>query len=195
MLIFKLNFTKNRQGFTLFELLVAVVLLAIISTMIYSVLNVGIKFNDKGEKQLSAQAHEHGLLELLRRQINSARYDQRKNEMQIAVQNDILRIVTRQPLIYRAAGVVLAIYRFDDRHHTVYYTEKRDFYNVDYDEGYVPDQADMLALTKTAQPLSVVYDADEGVVFAQLDGKTFDFLPKCWPSTTDKKNLIEDNDG
>ena len=40
---------RSRQGVTLFELLVAMTLLVMVTAMLYSVLNVGIKFSDKGE--------------------------------------------------------------------------------------------------------------------------------------------------
>ena len=55
---------RGQRGITLFELLIAVVLLGMVSTMIYSVLNVGITFSAKGEKHLETLARKKNLLSL-----------------------------------------------------------------------------------------------------------------------------------
>lgn len=92
---------RCRQGITLFELLIAVVLLGMVSTMIYSVLNVGIAFSAKGGSRLESLAREKNLLGLLRRQVNGAWYDLRFGRAEISGGDGVLRIVTRQPLLHR----------------------------------------------------------------------------------------------
>jgi len=46
--------SSNQAGFTLFELIIAMLLVTMVSVMIYSILNVGIKFSDKGDKKILA---------------------------------------------------------------------------------------------------------------------------------------------
>lgn len=188
-LIFSSNKEKGRailtqSGVTLFELLVAVLLLGMVSTMIYSVLNVGIGFAKKGEQHILAIEQEQGILALFHRQINSAWYDAKQRKIMISADDDMLRIFTHQPFIYKkAAGLVLAIYRYDAAEQAVYYTEKRDFYNVDYTEDYTPDFADMKFLVKAAKPLSWAYDPDTGGVTVTYGEKHYDFFPKCMPES------------
>lgn len=176
----------SQSGVTLFELMVAVLLLGMISTMIYSVLNVGITFADKGEKQILALEKEQGFLSLLHRQINSAWYNTKQKKIIIHADDDMLQIITHQPFLYRSAGLVLAIYRYDASEQVVYYTEKRDFYNVDYNEDYTPDFEEMEFLLRTDTPVSWSYDSDEVVevdgaagVSVTYENKEFYFVPKC----------------
>lgn len=173
------RFVKSGQGFTLFEVLVAVLLLGMISAMIYSVLNAGIRFSDQGGQRLQAVARESGFLSLLHRQVRSALYDSRKRAIAISSDTGLLRIVTRSPLLYRAGGIVLAVYRFEDGGQQVYYTEKRDFYNIDYGDDYTPDLDEMIDLVTLDESVSVSYDAEDGSVSVEYGDKQYFLYPRC----------------
>jgi len=171
---------KNQRGFTLFELLIAMLLLTVVSVMIYSVLNVGIKFSDKGESRILAMEHKYGFLNLFQSQIESAVYDPGKRELLMTAKDDLFRVVTRNPYIYEGAGEVLAIYRYDASERAVYYTEKRDYYNLDYNDEYVPDFADMTLLAGDEDSFGVKYDKDTGPEVTLLyRGEEYVMVPKC----------------
>ncbi len=169
----------SQAGVTLFELMVAVLLLALVSTMIYSVLNVGISFASKGEKEILAMEQEQGFFEVLNSQIASAWYDPRQKKIQITADEDTLKILTHQPLLYRTVGLVLAIYRYDPSENIVYYTEKRDYYNIDYGDDYIPDFENMYFLLRTKKPLSWSYDEDTESVSITYGDKQYELIPKC----------------
>lgn len=175
----KIKKQKKEAGFTLFEVMVAVLLLAMVSSMIYSILNVSIKFTEKGEEKILLLEREQGLLGLLQRQIKSGWYDAKKKEVLITADEETLRVVTRAPLLYPRAGTVLAVYRFDPASSSLYYLEKRDFYNIDYNEDYLPDYDDMMLLLANSAPLSFSYEDDSSAVTVFYDGKEHDFQPWC----------------
>lgn len=164
---------------TLFEIMVAVLLLGMISVMIYSVLNVGIRFADKGEHKILAIAREQGFISVLHRQVNSAYFDSDKKDVIISADGDILRIVTRSPLLYRSAGLVLAIYRYSAMEQAVYYTEKRDYYNLDYDEEYVPDFEEMHIFLNSVSSLAMNYDTEEKALTVDYMDRQQVFTPRC----------------
>lgn len=167
------------SGFSLLELLVSILLLAMISAMVYSVLNVGIKFSRKGESQLLALEREQGVVSLLHRQVESAQYDYKHQKVEILAKDDVFRLVTRHPLLYTNLGVVLALYRYKVDEQTVYYQEKKDFYNQEYDEDYVPDFEEMLPLFTTSDEFALEYDEDAQEVVFDYGGKEYSFRPKC----------------
>ncbi len=179
---------RKESGFTLFEVMVAVLLLAMVSSMIYSILNVSIKFTEKGEQQILQLEREHGLLTLLQRQITSAWYDKKKKEIPLSADDNMLRIVTRESLLYPYNRLVLAVYLYDPDSQTLYYTEKRDFYNIDYDEEYVPELDDMVVLMEDCPLLSFTYEDDSSSVGVVYDEKEFEFTP--WCQTTARENAI-----
>jgi prepilin-type N-terminal cleavage/methylation domain-containing protein len=167
------------RGFTLLELLVAVLLLAVVSTMIASVLSAGINFAEKGERRILALEREHGFLKLLHGQVRAAHFDERQRKVLISAGEDILRVVTREPLLYRGAGPVLAIYRYHEDEGSLYYTEKRDYYNIDYGEEYVPDFEEMRYLLRTDGPPGLAYDEEAGAVSVRFAGREYEFFPRC----------------
>lgn len=171
----------NKQGFTLFELLVAVLLLAMVSVMLYSVLNVGIKFSAQGNRRLLAMEREYGLLNLLKSQISSAVYDYNKKKLLISSDDDIFRLVTHSPYIYENAGTVLAVYRYNSSEQAIYYTEKRDYYNTDYPyDKYVPDFDEMTILSRKVDSFTVTYDQDTSPeVDITYEGQDYRIVPKC----------------
>lgn len=174
-------FKKDQAGFTIFELLIAMLLVTMVSVMIYSILNVGIKFSTKGDDKILAIERQYGFLNLLKRQVSSALLSGEKPpKLLIYADDSIFRIVTRSPFIYRSAGVVLAIYRYDSGAQTVYYSEKRDYYNIDYDEEYVPDFDDMIELARNEESFSITYEEALGPeVLLEYRGEEYVFLPKC----------------
>jgi prepilin-type N-terminal cleavage/methylation domain-containing protein len=172
--------TSNQSGFTLFELIIAMLLVTMVSVMIYSILNVGIKFSEKGDKKIIALERKFGFLNLLQRQVSSALYSVKEKKLLISADDEIFRIITRNPFIYRSAGVVLAIYRYDSGQQTVFYQEKRDYYNTDYDEEYVPDYEDMIALATNEESFSISYEEDLGPeVILQYRDEEYVFISKC----------------
>lgn len=176
---------ESEKGFTLFEILIAMLLLGIISTMIYSVLNVGIKFSSKGEKRVHSLERERNFLVLLHRQINCAWYDTQQKKIVISADDDILRLVTRSPLIWHKAGLVLAVYRYLPDEKAVYYIEKKDFYNTEYNEEYVPDFLDMIKLSGDIEALVMTYDPEFGQgVSVEYGDKQYEFTPKSMLSET-----------
>lgn len=151
-----------------------------VSVMIYSILNVGIKFSDKGAKKIVAMERKYGFLTLLQRQINSALYSEKEKKLLIFADGDLFKIVTRNPFIYRSAGVVLAIYRYDSGAQNVYYLEKKDYYNIDYGEDYVPDFDEMITLATDEESFSLTYDEAMGPeVTLSYRGNEHVFIPKC----------------
>ena len=171
----------GQQGITLFELLIAVVLLGMVSTMIYSVLNVGINFSARGGKHLESLAREKNLLSLLRRQVNGAWYDLRFGKVLITGRDGVLRIVTRQPLLHRKAGSVLAVYRINEAEQALYYQEKMDYFNTEYGENYLPDFSGMAKIYTADHPVALTYEPEKSRVVVNLDGEAFAFVPKCLP--------------
>lgn len=169
----------GKQGFSLFELMVAVLLLAMVSVMIYSVLNVGIRFADKGEKRILAMDRRLGLTALLHRQVKSGWYDERKKKVIISTDTNLFRIVTRSPFLYADSGVVLAVYLFEPGDGIIYYLEKRDYYNSDYDDEYVPDIDDMFILMTDVASFSLEYDESSGVVAMEFNGREYEFKAWC----------------
>lgn len=171
--------TDRNSGFTLFEVLVAVLLLAIISSMIYSVLNVGIRFSDQGEKKILSLERQAGLLSLLRRQVQGGWYDAKQRKVIVSAEDNLLRVITTAPLLQPGAGVVAAFYRFDPNSEALYYQEKRDFFNTEYDDQYQPDFEDMHLLLEEAGPLEFGYDEDSKVVQVMFMGEEYEFFPWC----------------
>jgi prepilin-type N-terminal cleavage/methylation domain-containing protein len=171
---------KSRQGVTLFELLVAMVLLVMVTSMLYSVLNVGIKFSDKGEKRIGIIEQERSLLDLLHKQVHGVWYNRQQRKLMITGDGETLKLVTSSPLIEHQAGLVLAIYRYDRHDKILYYTEKVDFYNPDYDEDYEPSLREMTILVPDIEDIDLEFDEDEGLVKVSFLGLEHELVPRCW---------------
>ena len=167
------------QGFSLVELLVAMLLLTMVSTMIYSVLNVGIKFKEQSDSHMVAMARKFGFIDLVHRQVKSALYDIKTAELMIWVNDDTFMLVNRNPYIYRDAGVVLAVYRYNAQDNGIYYLEKRDYYNVDYDQHYQPEFEEMVLLAK-GEGFLITFDRQSSPEFiVEYQGREYAMLPKC----------------
>jgi prepilin-type N-terminal cleavage/methylation domain-containing protein len=172
------------RGFTLLELLLAVLLVGMISTMVYSVLNVGVGLTDRGEERILFLGRQQGLLNLLHAQIRAAAYDKTLRGPDILAEGDMLRLLTRQPLDHDFTGLVLAFYRYDHGDRTLYYTEKRDYYNIDYQNDFRPDFVDMRPLLRLApsggpDAMAFAYDDETFTVTLDYLEKEYIFSPKC----------------
>jgi prepilin-type N-terminal cleavage/methylation domain-containing protein len=172
----------NQKGVTLFELLVAVLLLALVSTMIYSVLRSGINFNAKGEEKLQLMAQEQGLVSLLRRQVRGASYNMQKRQPWITANPEALQIITTQPFFARESGTVFVVYRYNEADSSLYYLEKKDFYNSDYNEDFLPDFDEMTRIMTTRLPLTLGYEQEAGQVTLQYNDREYLFSPRCRPA-------------
>lgn len=171
---------SGEEGFSLFEILIAMVLLAMVAAMLYSVLNVGIKFSDQGSRKILAMERKYAFLSLVQRQVTSAVYDTTQRKTLMWANEDSFKVVTRNPYVYPEAGVVLAVYRYNEGDRAIYYLEKRDYYNIDYGEDYLPDFTEMSVLAWDEDPFSVQYDpeASPEVVFS-FRGAEYSLLPRC----------------
>jgi prepilin-type N-terminal cleavage/methylation domain-containing protein len=169
---------KRQSGFTLFEVLIAMLLLSMVATMIYSILNVSIRFTDKGGKNLVAMSREHAFLDLLRRQMSAAWLDEKQRRPIVRSEDGVTTIVTRNPLLLPNGGTVLAVYRVNEEERAVYYTEKRDFYNIDYDEEYEPQFEEMMALFPLEAELTMEVDEETSVLTVVYGDKEFELVPK-----------------
>lgn len=172
--------TASEKGVTLFELLVAMMMLALVSVMLYSVLNAAINFSEKGESRIQIVEQERSFLDLLRRQVHGIRYDPKQKKLQIFAEGDLLKMVTSTSIIERDAGMVLAIYVNDSDAGIIYYTEKVDFYNVDYEEDYQPPLDEMVVLMKEVEGLEMEYAEEDGTLKVTYAGRGHELFPRCW---------------
>lgn len=168
---------RTDKGFTLLELMVAVLLLAMVSAMIASVLHAGIHFAEKGEQRLLEVERERGFLNLMGSQVRAACFDERSRRLLISADEEILRLVTRAPLLYRGSGPVLAVYRYHKEEGRLYYMEKRDYYHLKYDQ-YQPDFGEMRPLAGTGEPPVLAYDPETRRVTLRFAGEEHGFFPK-----------------
>ena len=178
---------KNNQGMTLLEVMVAMLLLTMVTAMVYSIMDRAIVFSEKGEKKLLALEQRQALLSLLERQVRSGWYDDKQKKVLISGDEEVLRLVTRSPLLYAGHGTVLALYSYDPAEQTLYYTERKDFYNPDYDE-VVPEWDEMEVLLEKSGDFELLFDEDVGKVTLAWQGKEYEF----WPWCTERPE--EDND-
>ncbi|MEN8134911.1 MAG: prepilin-type N-terminal cleavage/methylation domain-containing protein [Thermodesulfobacteriota bacterium] len=172
----------SQKGVTLIELMVAMLLLVMVTAMLYSVLNVGIRFSQKGEERLAVIGLERSFLDLLHRQVHGVWYDQSQKKLLIDVERNLLKMVTTSPMVERDGGLVLAVYLYDPGDGVLYYTEKLDFYNVDYDESYAPAPDEMIVLLRDINEIDWQYDEAEGLLELSYLGQDYELLPRAWQS-------------
>jgi len=170
----------SQKGVTLIELMVAMLLVVMVSSMLYSVLNVGIKFSGKGEARLADIGRQRAFLDLFHRQMHGVRYDIFQKKLMIEDKGDLLKMVTSAPLINRYAGLVLAIYLYDPREGVLYYDEKLDFYNSDYGENYSPLPAEMIVLLRDLDEIAWQYDDTTGVLAVSYLGQDYEMALRSW---------------
>ena len=171
----------NDRGITLIELLVAMLIMGLIATMLYSVLNVGMNFSRKGEVRARQLGRDRALLELLHRQVQGAWYDRLQKKVLITATDTELKLVTTAPLLFRDLGVVLAVYLYDARSDTLYYSEKKDFYNPDYfKDDFKTEPKEMVVLLKEVGKLHLDYEKDAGLVTVGYRGRSYTLPIRCW---------------
>ncbi|HSH13054.1 MAG TPA: prepilin-type N-terminal cleavage/methylation domain-containing protein [Desulfurivibrionaceae bacterium] len=168
------------RGVTLLELLVAMLILAMVSVMLYSVLNVAIGFSSKGEARARQAGREHAFLELLHRQVQGTWYDRKQKKVLIESLGHQLTMVTTAPLLNRDQGLVLAVYLYDPADDVLYYTEKKDFYKSDYRENYQADRREMLVLMTEVGDLALDYQDDDGLLKVTWRGHEHAMPVRCW---------------
>lgn len=168
------------RGVTLLELLVAMLVLAMVSAMLYSVLNVAIGFSSKGEARARQAGRGHAFLELLHRQVHGTWYDRKQKKVLIESLGNQLTMVTTAPLLNRDLVLVLAVYLYDPDADVLYYTEKKDFYKSDYRQNYQADPREMLVLMTEVDDLGLDYQADEGLLKVTYRGRQHAMTVRCW---------------
>ena len=122
---------------------------------------------------------KYAFLTLVQRQITSAVYDSTNKRIMMKADDEVFKVVTRNPFVYPEAGVVMAIYRYNAGERAIYYVEKRDYYNTDYGEDYVPDFSEMTVLARDQDTFSVAYDGETSpeVIFT-YQGEEYSMVPK-----------------
>ncbi len=176
----RINLAGSQKGVSLIELMVAMLLLVMVTSMLYSVLNVGIKFSQKGEERLAVIGLERSFLDLLHRQVHGVWYDRRQKKVMITANKNLLKMVTTSPLVERNAGLVLAVYLYDPGEEVLYYTEKLDFFNIDYDENYSPDPSEMIVMLRDIDQIDWQYAETDGVLAVSYLGQDYEILPRAW---------------
>ncbi len=171
-------FRSGEAGMTLIEIVVAVLLMATVTVVMYQAMSASIGFSDRGDARLRGFGRERALLDLLHRQIHAAMYDEAERKPWIAVEEDSLRLVTREPLI-AARGPVMAFFRIDSGR--LYYQERRDYYNGDYREHGLPVDR-MRLLAEDVSGLVFGETGDSGGVTVTLAGREYDIYPRCLDS-------------
>lgn len=183
----KVKVVAAQKGVTLIELLVAMLMLVMVTSMLYSVLNVGIKFSRKGEGRLAALEVERSFLELLHRQVHGVWFNERgwygdrNKKVMLTVERDMLKMVTTAPLVERSPGLVLAVYWYDAGERTLYYTEKLDFFNIDYGDNYFPADEEMVVLLRDLDDPDWQFDESEGLLTVTYRGASYEMWPRVWP--------------
>ncbi len=173
-----------KAGLSLLEVMVALLLLTIASTMIYSMLNRSIFFADKGEAKTEGIEEHYALVSLLQRQVQSTWFNPSTKRVVISGENDFLRLATATPFQARPGQVVMAFYRYNQADSTLYYLEKKDFYNADYAE-LTPDYSEMTALVTAPRGLALAFDEEGNTVTLSYGAHNYEFRPWCSPSLTE----------
>jgi len=120
------------------------------------------------------------LLDLLRRQVHGILYDSKKKQLQIYAEGNLLKMVTSTSIMERDAGMVLAIYVNDPDEGVLLYSEKVDYYNIDYDDVYQPDPDEMVVLMRDVQGLEIQYAEEDGTLKVTYAGLEYELFPRCW---------------
>jgi prepilin-type N-terminal cleavage/methylation domain-containing protein len=169
---------QNNDGLSLLEVMVALLLLTIASTMIYSMLNRSIFFAQKGERKSQEIEEHYALVSLLQRQVQSGWFNPRTKTVVISGEENFLRLATATPFQARPGQVVMAFYRYNPEDKTLYYLEKKDFYNADYSD-LIPEYNEMTALVTVPRGLSLDFDEEAITVTLSYGSRSYEFRPWC----------------
>ncbi|MBU0680666.1 MAG: prepilin-type N-terminal cleavage/methylation domain-containing protein [Proteobacteria bacterium] len=175
----------TRAGLSLLEVMVALLLLTVASTMIYSMLDRSLFFADKGEGKSQEIEEHYALVSLLQRQVQSGWLNPATKKVLISGEQDCLRLATAIPFQARAGQVVMAFYRYNPDDNTLYYLEKKDFYNTEYTE-LVPEYSEMTALVTVSRGLRLDFDEESNTVTLRYGTQSYAFRPWCAAPTAEE---------
>lgn len=175
----------NTRGFTLLEVMVSVLIFSMISVLIFSMLDRSFVFTAKGEARVLHLEQQYGLINLLRRQVQGAWFDPKLKKMHLSSETDRqFALITTSSLMFPGSIVVIAFYEFDPNDATLYYTERRDFYNPDYGKEF-PPQTEMIPLLTVTDPFSLQADPDSDFVILHFSNREYTFHPLCTKQSED----------
>ncbi|MEN8141514.1 MAG: prepilin-type N-terminal cleavage/methylation domain-containing protein [Thermodesulfobacteriota bacterium] len=169
------------RGMTLMEVMVAMALLAMVTMMVYSILDRALVFAHKGEGRIVQLERDSALLNLLSRQVRSGWYDSRSKGVVIVADDNVLRLITKAPLLYPENGTVLATYYLLDD--ALYYDEHKDFFNPEHLDGAL-DPEEMTQLLADAQGLH--FDYEGGAVLLTWQEQEYELWPWCTEEEEDE---------
>jgi prepilin-type N-terminal cleavage/methylation domain-containing protein len=170
---------QDQSGFTLLEVMISIFIFGLISALVFSILDRSFVFSAKGEARVLEIEQQYGLINLVRRQVQGAWFDQKRKKVHISSETENrFALITTSSLMYSPSVLVMAFYEFDPRDSMLYYTERRDFYNLDYrDEP--PATEDMIPLLHIEGDFSLQADPDSDFVILLFKNKKYVFHPFC----------------
>jgi prepilin-type N-terminal cleavage/methylation domain-containing protein len=170
---------QNQRGLTLLEVMISVLIFSMISVLIFSILDRSAAFTAKGDKRVRTLEQNYNLSSLIRRQVQGAWIDQKQQKAGINQLSDLqISIITTSSIMYPPTTLVIAFYDFDEESGTLFYTERRDFYNQDYNDQFPPIE-EMIPLLVTDQPFRLQTTEESNLVSLTLAGKQYTFHPFC----------------
>lgn len=176
----------NQQGLTLLEVMISVLIFSMISVLIFSILDRSVVFTAKGEKRVRSLEQHYSLTNLVRKQVQGAFIT--KSTITINTPSDHqFSIITTASIMYPPSTLIVAFYDFDPQTGILYYTERRDFYNLEYGEQF-PAIEEMIPLLTSSAPFSLERQEDSNWVTLKLAGKTYTFHPFCIQQDTDNRH-------
>jgi prepilin-type N-terminal cleavage/methylation domain-containing protein len=175
----------TRAGLSLLEVMVALLLLTVASTMIYSMLDRSLFFAGKGEGKSQEIEEHYALVSLVQRQVQGCWLNPATKKVLISGEKDFLRLATAIPFQARAGQVVMAFYRYNPDENTLYYLEKKDFYNTEYTD-MVPDYSEMAVLVTVSRGLSLDFDEQSNTVTLSYGVQSYEFRPWCSAPTAEE---------
>ena len=170
---------QSQHGFTLLEVMISVLIFSMISVLVFSILERSFVFSSKGEAHVREIEQQYGLINLVRRQVQGAWFDQKLKKIAISSETDNrLALITTSSLMYAPSTLVVAFYEFDPDESILYYTERKDFYNTDY-KDMPPEPADMIPLLNVDGLFSLQADPDSDFVTLIYKNREHVFHPFC----------------
>lgn len=175
----------HTAGLSLLEVMVALLLLTIAAAMIASMLDRSLFFADRGEGKSREIEEHYALVALLQRQVQAGWFNPRTKKVEISGDRDLVRLVTAIPFQAGTGRVVMAFYRYNPDDNTLYYLEKKDFYNTEYSD-MVPDYSEMTALISGARGLGLEFDETTTTVTLTYGPRSYAFRPWCAARSTEE---------
>lgn len=171
--------TRTTNGFTLLEVMISILMFSMISVLIFSMLDRSFVFTAKGEAQVLRLEQQYGLINLVRRQVQGAWLDPKQKKVHLNSENEYqFSIITTSSLMFQGSPLVIAFYEFNPGDATLYYTERKDYYNPDYVDQF-PDLEEMIPLLHVPEPFSLQADAESDFVTLFFNNEHYIFHPFC----------------